>query len=147
MELERIRRLMSSTMTGRSVAEYVSNRKRAAKEGISHLPTLEQQIKKEGHIVVTKEMEALFKGLAEAGVGNLKGNVFYWSVPINKLLTAKQEAKKEEPKEEKKSKKALKQLAVCFADERIAFVEFSPGLTKEDVGFLTDSLLYAINEK
>lgn len=135
-----IAEIADRTPTAEAFFTYAACRERNVREGISRLSAIRVQMAKEGFTPVPQDLLSMFRELEKVGVGQLKGDLFKWSVSIKEVgetISAPREHMAEIPK----IPKSIKTFAVYYDNGRHASISFTPNLTKEEIKFLAEQLL------
>lgn len=137
---KRIAEIADRTPTSEAFFTYAACRSRNARDGVTPLRAIRQQLAKEGFLAVPQDLLSMFRELERAGVGVLnRAGEFKWNMPIKKV--GEMVTHKEAVTEPTNIPVALKKVAVFFADNRQALLEFTPNLTKEEVAFLAQKII------
>lgn len=150
---EVIKELSTKNETSEALFTLWATRDRNAREGRSTLQETKRQLKKEGYLVPSEELLAIFRSLHRAGAGTLRGKVFTWDQglglkevaqtalggnghkdvePRNRRSTDKMEAKSQE--------RAYKVVVAYLSDDRKVKLELPSDLSPTESKFLAGLL-------
>lgn len=134
---EKIAEILQRTPTAEAFANYAACRERNIREGVSKLPAIRAQMSKDGFQPVPQDLLSMFRELERAGVGELKNDMFKWSVSIKEVGRALNPAKNEV----RPLPTAHKSLVIFFDKNKEATISFTPNLSVEEVKFLAEKIL------
>ncbi len=136
----RLIEIAQKTPTAEEFFTYAAGRERNARDGITKLTQIREQMRIEGYHPVPQDLLSMFRELERAGVGKLEKDYFKWAVPIKTVgstVTAKPAAKVATPS----IPLARKNLVIYFDKSREINLQFTANLTKEEIAFVAEKLL------
>lgn len=143
---ERLADILQRSSTAEAFATYAACRERNARSGISKLSALRTQMQKEGFNPIPQDMLAMFKELEQAGLGQLRGDVFKWNLPLKRVGELAEEASvvklpKPAPQLNVEPEAVQRSLVVCFGGNKRVSISITGIVGKEELQMVVSELL------